>query len=584
MPNWLFATDSQTTEDLNNELLTSTTRKLGNNLLHEYQASSRRQKGIKEELSRRIRLMQKIPDSHPREIFVYNDKGFKSFTTEVEAILTRDLLRKPQKGAVPKYLDYTRGMLKDEIENGKEAQPVTKEVTKGQDEGNGQLKEEYEQLVEEFGAMETEHEQLIEKYRQLKKDHAQLQKEHERVLHVLNESKEKETKAPEQKTASVPIRRPCDEGIKQPPVLGSKIIPPEIHNQTREPLVTKEAREPTNAQARERGVHEQEEAKIRKWEDENTVKEMNKCGQELREERAARENQRSRAPSQDQPGKERLDVDAGDAAPQMPRHTMHGGLVDSQAPPQTRSQKELLLGQKTGYPNMQQGVPHHAKPAPLQPPKDLKSVSFDLPNRTPIMGQTPPIPQRPVQREIVEQQSDNSRSVPFGLPTKTANTDQGPPAEQNHKLLQQTDYPRSLSAGHPTETPTMGQIFPAQQPPVQQFPVQQRSERLQQANDSRSFPYGLPTGIPDMGHLFPAHQKSAPLRQTDESKNASCCLPTQTASTSTIPSLPTRPTRNGPLVEIPVRSQEPSRIANFDQGRVVRRMDQPPFIRRPDAP
>ena len=577
MLNWLYAKDSQSAEDLRNELLTSTTLKLGVKLRYEFQSSSRRQKGIEEELSRRIRLMEKIPDSHPYEIFVYNDKGFKSFTSKVKEILGRDLERKPQKVAVPKYLDYTRGMLKDEIEKEKKAQPISKEVAKDQ-EGDEQLKEEYEQLVEEFGAMESEHEQLREKYQQLRKDHVQLQKEHERVLQELSERKLMQAKAPEQKTASAPDMRPRDEGIKQDPVPGGKISPPGIHQQARQAVEAREARERANAQAREREAPKQEEAKTREWEEENFVREIEKRERELREERAAHEHQQMRAPPKDSTGTGSLDVKAEGSAPQVPRHSIHGGVFDSQPPPQTMKQKELSQGQKIGYASMQQYLPYQPKHASLRQVNESKSVSFDL-------------------------------------PTKTPNNDQEPPAEQKSNPRQQTDSLRSLSAGHSTGTPIRGQIFPAQrlpsqplpaeqppvqqppvqqppvqQPPVQRFPVQQRSAGLQQANDPRSFPNGLPTGTPDMGHMFPVQQRSAPLQQTNESREAPFCLPITTAPTPTDMRVPTLSSQIGHQLGIfrrsqePLRSQEPGKSANFDQGRAVLRIDEEPFIRRPEAP
>ena len=500
MPNLLYATDSQTPESLQNELLTSTTRRLGMNLRYEHQSSTRRQKGIEEELSRRIRLMEKIPDSHPTEIFVYNRKGFKSFTSKVKEILGRDLVRKPQKGAVPKYLNCTRDMLKDEIEKGKKAQPVLKEAEKGQEEGDSQLKEEYDQLVEEFGVLESEHEQLREKYRQLRKDHAELQREHERTLHDLSGSKDKgkETKAPEQKAASVPLMRPRDEGIKQAPVLGGKISLPELNTQAREAPKAQETSEQGSAQIPEKEARDQHEAKIRQWEKENFQKEMDKRERELREERAAREHQRMRASPKDSPGAGRLDVKAEGFALQVPHHYMHGALVDSKPTPQTGNLKEWIQGQKNAYPNMKQYLPYQPKPAFLRQANDSKSVSFDL-------------------------------------PTKTPNTDQGTTAEQESDPLKQTDAPKSISADLSTGTPAMGRIFPAEQPPaqepsvqqaplpqapdqqppvqhaplrpssIQQSPIQQRSAPLRKANDSKSVPYGHPLiGIPNMDHLYPA--------------------------------------------------------------------------------
>ena len=501
--------------------------------------------------------MQKIPDSHPREIFVYDDKGFKSFTPEVKDILGRDYQHKPQKTAVPKYVDYTRGMLKDEIEKGKKAQAVLKEGVKDHQGGDDQLKEDYEQLVEEFGAMETEHEQLREKYRQLRKDHAELQKEHERVLHELSGRREMQGKAPGQKTASAPLMRPRDEGSKQPPVLDYKSFPPIINKQARETQEAQEAREGASAQAREKEPREQEEAKIREWEEANFVKELEKRERELREERVAREQQRLRTSPNDSSGAGRPVVKREGAVPQVPVNSIRGGLVDSQSPPQTVNQRELSQDQKTAYPIMQQSFPYQPKPAFLRQANDLKSVSFNL-------------------------------------PMKTLSTDQEPAADQKSDPLQQTHFPKSVSAGLPTEIPSMGQLFPAQQlpvkqppvqqPPVQQFPFQQRSARLQQADDPRSFPYGPPMGIPTVGQAFPPQQKSAPLRQTDESKNVSFCLPAKTASTPINSSLPTLSSQIGPQVAGSPRSQEPSRIANFDQDRVVGRMDQRPFIRRSDAP
>ena len=586
MGNWLFATDSQTNENLQNELLTSTTRKLGNSLLHEYQASSRRQKGIKEELSRRIRLMQKIPESHPREIFVYNDKGFKSFTPEVEDILTRDLLRKPQKIAVPKYLDYTRDMLKNETEKEKKAQPTLKEGAKGHQEGDDQLKEDYEQLVEEFGAMETEHQQLIEKYKQLKKDHVQLQKEHEQVLHELSGRKVMQTKAPEQ-TDSAPDMRPRDEGPKRPQALGDKTLPPEIQRQARGAQEAQEARQRASAQARgiearekeareketrEKEAHDQHETKIREWEDANFMKEMKKRERELQEERAARERQRMRAPPNDLPGAERLDIQAEGSAPQAPCHSIHGGVFDSQPPPPTRIQ-ELSQRQKIGYPNMPQYLPYQPKHASLRQANDSKSVSFDLPTKTPKKEQEPLAEQR---SESLQQRIP-SKSVSTGLPTGTSTMGQILPAQ--HPPAKQPPTQQSALLQPPVRQP------PAQHPPVQQFPTQQRSAGLQQAYDPRSFPYGLPTGTPDMGHLLPARQKSAPLQQTDESKNESFCLHTRTASMPTDLRAPTLSSETDPELGIPPRrqerprSQEPPQGENFDQDRAAERIDGQRFIR-----
>ena len=532
MPNYFFATDSQTAEDLQNELLTSTTRKLGNNLLHETQASSRRRKGIKEELSRRIRLMQKIPDSHPREIFVYTDKGYKSFTQEIEDILTRDLLRKPQKGAVPKYLNYTRGMLKDEIEKGKKAQPVSKEGERGQEEGNDQLKEEYELLVEEFGAMEAEHGQLIEKYQQLKKDHVQLQKEHERVLHELSGRREMQAKAPEQKSASAADMRPRDEGPKRPQVLGDKPLPPEIQRQAREAQEAQEARERASAQARE-----EEEAKIREWEEESFVKEMNKRERELRAERAAREKQRLGAPPQDLPGKERLDIKAGDAAPQMPHHYMHGALVDSEPTRQTSDQQQLSQGQKIAYPNMQQYLPYQPKSALLRQANGVKSVSFDLPMETP-------------------------------------NKEQEPPAEQKPHSLQQTNPSKSVSTGRLSGTPTMGQTIPAQQPPLQRAPLQQpptQQAPIGQAHNLMGFPYGPPTGTLNVGQVFPVQQ------QANDLKSVSSNIPLMTAPTSSIQSGP-QVASSSKSQESP-KSQEPGKSNSLDEGSMIRTEDPQRFIR-----
>lgn len=565
MPNWLYATDSQTAEDLRNELLTSTIRKLGSNHSHEHQSSSRRRNGIKEELSRRIRLMEKIPDSHPREIFVYNDKGFKSFTPEVEEILRRDLLRKPQKVAVPKYLNYTRGMLKEEIEKGKKAQPVSKEVTKDQEEGDDQLKEEYEQLMEECGAMEAEHEQLMGKYRQLKKDHAELQKEHERTLHELSESKEKQAKAPEQKAPDAPITGPRDEVIKQPPVLEYKSFPPIIDKEARE---AQEARERASGQVRDKEARDQQDAKIREWEEENFVKEMNKRKQELREERTAREQQRLRALPKDPPGAGRLDAKAEVSAPQVPRHSFHGGVISSEPTHQKENLGDLLQVPKTGYPNMQQWGPYQPKPVPLRQTNYLKSVSFDRPTLTP-------------------------------------NTDQGLPAGIKSDPPQQSNFPKSVSADVSTRTPTMGQIFPAQQPPAQQppvqqaplqqspgqhFPVQQRSAPLRQANDPRGFPYGPPTGTSNMGHSFSAQQRSAPLRQENEPRNVSFRVPTATATRPTGSGAPTLSSQSGYQLEIPLRSQgslrgpESSNDTTSDGAGMAERVDRSAFIRRPDAP
>ncbi|KAM0794944.1 hypothetical protein BDR22DRAFT_873165 [Usnea florida] len=562
MPNWLFATDPQTAEDLHNELLTSTTRKLGGKLRYEFQSSSRRRNGIEEELSRRIRLMEKIPGSHPNEIFVYNNKGFKAFTSKVKDILGRDLERKPQKVAVPKYLDYTRGMLKDEIEKEKKAQPILKEGAKGQEGGDDTLKEDYEQLVEEFGAMEAEHEQLIEKYKQLKKDHVQLQKEHERVLHELGGRKETQTKVPEQKTASAPDMRPRDEGPKRPQALGDKTLPPGFQRQDRGAQEAQEARERASAQAQEKAAREQQEAKIREWEEANFMKEMNKRERELREERAARERQRMRAPPKDLRGAERLDIQAEGSAPQVPRHSIHGGVFDSQPPPPTTNQ-ELSQGQKVGYPNMPQYLPYQPKHASLRQANDSKSVSFDLPTKTPKKEQ-----ESPAQHKSDSlQQTMPSKSVSTGLPTGTRTMGQTFPAQQLHSQQPAAKQPpaqRPALLQPPVRQP------PAQHPPVQQFPVQQRSAGLQ-AYDSRSFPYGLPTGTPDMGHSFPDRQKSAPLQQTNESRNVSMCLPTRTASTPTDLRAPRRQ-------ELP-RSQEPPKGTDFDQGRAAERMDGQQFIR-----
>ena len=573
MPNYFFATDSQTAEDLRNEVLTSTTRKLGNNFLHETQASRRRQKGIKEELSRRIRLMQKIPDSHPREIFIYNDKGYKSFTPEVEDILTRDLLRKPQKRAVPKYLDYTRGMLKDEIEKGKKAQPISQEGAKGQGGGDDQLKEEYEQLVEDFGAMETEHEQLIEKYRQLRKDHVQLEKEHERVLREISESKEKQAKVPEQKPASVPDMRPRDQGPKRPQVLGDKTLPPEIQRQAREAQEAQEVRERVSAQVREKEAREEEDAKIREWEEENFKKEMSKRERELQEERAARERQQIRAPPRDLPRRERFDVEAEEAEPLLPRHSIHGGLVDSEPTPQTRNQKELPQVQKIGYPNMQHYLPYQPKPASLRQANDLKSVSFDLPTKTPTMDQGSP----GEQKSAMLQQTSDSKSLSVGPPMRTLNVDQKFPAEQ--PLAQQP----------PLQRAPLPQA-PHRQSPIQQSPVQQRLAPVRQARDAMSVPHGLPSGTPNIGPLFPAQQKSAPLQQINESKSASFCLPTTTAQMPTDLRLPTPSSQNGPQLRISPRSREPLRApeprnnTTSDHASMAKRVDRLDFIRRPDAP
>ena len=578
MTNWFFATDSQTAESLHNEVLTSTTRRLGSNLLHDTLASSRRQKGIEEELSRRIRLMQKIPDSHPREIFVYNDKGFKSFTPEVEDIMGRDYQHRPQKVAVPKYLDYTRAMLKDETEKGKKGQPVLKEAAKGQEEGDDQLKEDYEQLVEEFGAMESEHEQLRGKYGQLRKDHADLQKEHMRALHELSGRREMQGKVPEQRTASAPLMRPRDEGIKQAPMLGGRPLPPGSQNQAREAVGAQEVRERANVQAREKEAREQEQAKIREWEEANFVKELEKRERELREERVGREQQRMRAPPKVSPGAGRLDIKAGDAGPLLPRHSIYCGPVESKPTTQTENLREPVQSQKTGYPNMPQYPPYQPKPAFLRQANDSKSVSFDL-------------------------------------PTKTPNMDQEPSAEQKPDLPQQRGFSKSVSVALPTGKPTMGEIFPAQQPPVQQpltqqppvqrapfpqaphrlcpgqqFPFQQRSVPLRQGRDTTSLPYGPPTGTPNMGHLFPVQQRSAPLQQTNESKNVSFNLPATTASTPTNLRVPTLSSQTGPRLGVPPRSQEPlrsqesSKGTNFDQGRMGRRVDEQPFLGRPDAP
>ena len=465
------------------------------NLRYEHQSSTRRQKGIEEELSRRIRLMEKIPDSHPSEIFVYNRKGFKSFTSKVKDILGRDLVRKPQKVAVPKYLDYTRGMLKDEIEKGKKAQPVLKEAEKGQGEVDGdQLKEEYEQLVEEFGAMESEHEQLREKYRQLRKDHAELQKEHERVLRELSGRKEMQGKAPEQKTASVPLMRPRDEGIKQAPVLGGKISAPELNTHPREAPKAQEASEQGSAQTPEKEARDQHEAKIRQWEKENFQKEMDKRERELREERAAREHQRMRASPKGTPGAGRLDVKAEGPALQVPHHYMHGALVDSKPTPQTENLKESIQGQKTAYPNMQQYLPYQPKPAFLRQATNSKSVSFDLPTKTANTDQEPSAKPRP----DPVQQTNPSKSVSTGPQTGISIMSQIFPAQQppaREPSVRQAPLPQPPIPQPPVQQPPVQQP-PVQQPPLQQSPDQQRSARLQQADDPESFPYGLPTGYP----------------------------------------------------------------------------------------
>lgn len=191
MLSWLWHSESQNPEELREELMTSTTRRIGVNLRHEHISTPRRQKGMEDELSRRIRLMQKIPGSDPHAIFVYNDRGFKSFTSEYKQILHWDMLaRKPKAGS--KYLDYTRDMLKREIEKAKSAVTTSKVAT--QEQPCDLLNEDFGQLKDDHDHLKEDHDQLREDYQQLREDQKRLREEHERMLSGWREQPEKTDK------------------------------------------------------------------------------------------------------------------------------------------------------------------------------------------------------------------------------------------------------------------------------------------------------------------------------------------------------------------------------------------------------
>ena len=118
MPNWNPFKSSKTPEETHNWLIRSTTRAIGKRLLTEPSLNPRRRELIEEELSWRIGLMRHIPHCDPHAIFHYNSKGFKSFTSEYQEILQRDLSNRHPYDRTPgsRFLDYDRSMLEREGE------------------------------------------------------------------------------------------------------------------------------------------------------------------------------------------------------------------------------------------------------------------------------------------------------------------------------------------------------------------------------------------------------------------------------------------------------------------------------------
>ena len=109
MPIWNLFHSSKIPEEIHNWTRRSTTRALGKRLLYEPELTPRGRGFIEAELSWRIELMRQIGGCDPHEIFHYNSKGFKSFTSEYEDILQIDLLGRPSRPG-SRFLDYTRTM------------------------------------------------------------------------------------------------------------------------------------------------------------------------------------------------------------------------------------------------------------------------------------------------------------------------------------------------------------------------------------------------------------------------------------------------------------------------------------------
>lgn len=155
MPIWNLFHSSKIPEEIHNWTIRSTTRALGRRL-YEPKLTPRGRELIEEELSWRIELMRQIGGCDPHEIFLYNSKGFKSFTSEYEDILQIDLLGRPSRPG-SRFLDYTRTMLEREAKESGTRRRILDEVkgTRRADErAHERMEEDCRRMLRDFERQE----------------------------------------------------------------------------------------------------------------------------------------------------------------------------------------------------------------------------------------------------------------------------------------------------------------------------------------------------------------------------------------------------------------------------------------------